>query len=70
MEYICDVCGYIYNEEEGDPENGIAPGTKWENVPDDWLCPLCSVGKDQFSPIQFPQEIRYVYYGKYKIYRG
>lgn len=51
MNYICDVCGYIYDEEQGDPENGIAPGTKWENVPEDWLCPLCSVGKDQFSEI-------------------
>ncbi|MBQ2802632.1 MAG: rubredoxin, partial [Lachnospiraceae bacterium] len=47
--YVCDVCGYVYNEEAGDPENGIAPGTKWEDVPDDWLCPLCFVGKENFS---------------------
>ena len=49
MNYVCDVCGYVYNEEAGDPENGIAPGTKWEDVPDDWLCPLCFVGKENFS---------------------
>ncbi len=47
--YICDVCGYVYDEALGDPDNGIAPGTKWENVPEDWVCPLCAVGKDQFS---------------------
>lgn len=51
MNYVCDICGYIYNEEDGDPENGIAPGTKWEDVPDDWLCPLCFVEKDCFSQI-------------------
>ncbi|MGL5434716.1 MAG: rubredoxin [Lachnospiraceae bacterium] len=47
--YVCDVCGYIYDEEAGDPDNGIAPGTKWEDVPEDYACPLCSVGKDEFS---------------------
>ena len=47
--YVCDVCGYVYDEAYGDPDNGIAPGTKWEDVPADWVCPLCSVGKDQFS---------------------
>ncbi len=47
--YVCDVCGYAYDEAQGDPENGVAPGTRWENVPEDWLCPLCAVGKDQFS---------------------
>ncbi len=49
MKYICDVCGYVYDEETGDPDNGIAAGTKWEDIPDDFECPLCSVGKDQFS---------------------
>ncbi|MCI8371422.1 MAG: rubredoxin [Lachnospiraceae bacterium] len=49
MQYICTVCGYVYDEEQGDPESGIAPGTKWEDVPDDYLCPLCSVGKDLFE---------------------
>lgn len=47
--YICDVCDYIYDEEKGDPDNGVAPGTAWENVPDDWLCPLCGVPKTDFS---------------------
>lgn len=47
--YVCDVCGYIYDEAAGDPDNGIEAGTKWEDVPEDFLCPLCGVGKDQFS---------------------
>ncbi len=41
-------CGYVYDEATGDPENGIAPGTKWEDVPADWLCPVCGLGKDVF----------------------
>ena len=49
MKYICDVCGYEYDEAAGDPDNGIAPGTKWEDVPEDFVCPLCGVGKDQIS---------------------
>jgi len=49
MKYVCDVCGYVYDETVGDPDNDIAAGTKWEDVPEDFLCPLCSVGKDQFS---------------------
>ena len=47
--YVCDVCGYRYDPEVGDPDNGIAPGTKFEDLPEDWVCPLCGVGKDQFS---------------------
>jgi len=49
MKYVCDVCGYIYDETEGAPDNGVQPGTKWEDVLEDFLCPLCSVGKDEFS---------------------
>lgn len=49
MRYVCDVCGWIYDEELGDEELGIAPGTKFEDLPDDFECPLCHVGKDQFS---------------------
>ena len=49
MKYVCDVCGWEYDEEKGYPEGGIAPGTKWEDIPEDFECPLCSVGKDQFS---------------------
>lgn len=47
--FVCTVCGYVYDEAEGDPDNGIAPGTNWEDLPDDFECPLCSVGKDMFE---------------------
>ena len=47
--YICDVCGYEYDPEVGDPDNGIAAGTAFEDLPADWTCPLCGVGKDQFT---------------------
>ena len=49
MKYVCDVCGWIYDEEVGDAELGIQPGTKFEDLPDDFECPLCGVGKDMFS---------------------
>ena len=49
MTYVCNVCGYVYDEEKGDPDNGIAPGTKFEDLPDDFECPLCGVGKDMIS---------------------
>lgn len=48
--YVCEVCGYQYDPAKGDPANGVAPGTKWEDVPSDWLCPDCGVGKDSFKP--------------------
>ena len=44
MKYVCDVCGWEYDEEKGYPEGGIAPGTKWEDIPEDFECPLCFVG--------------------------
>ncbi|ROR99086.1 rubredoxin-NAD+ reductase [Sinobacterium caligoides] len=47
----CIVCGWIYDEVTGDPESGVAPGTKWEDIPEDWLCPDCGVGKDDFEQI-------------------
>ena len=47
--YVCDVCGWEYDEAKGDPENGIAAGTKFEDLPEDFVCPLCGVGKDEFS---------------------
>jgi len=50
MNYVCDACGYVYDVSAGDPDNGVNPGTAWEDVPDDWVCPLCSLGKDMFSP--------------------
>lgn len=49
MKYVCDICGWVYNEAVGDSDNGIAPGTKWEDLPEDFECPLCSVGKGQGS---------------------
>ena len=47
--YVCLVCGFVYDEELGDPENGIAPGTKFEDLPEDYACPLCGVGKEEFE---------------------
>ena len=47
--YTCYVCGYEYDPSVGDPDNGIAPGTPFEELPDNWKCPLCGVGKDEFS---------------------
>lgn len=49
--YKCLACGYVYDPELGDPESGIAPGTKFEDIPEDWVCPLCGVGKDMFEKI-------------------
>ena len=49
MKYVCKICGFVYDEEKGDPDNGIAPGTKWEDIPDDYVCPLCGVSKSQFE---------------------
>ena len=49
MKYVCTVCGFIYDEAAGDPDNGVAPGTAWADVPEDYVCPLCGVGKDKFE---------------------
>ncbi len=49
--FECTVCGFVYDEATGDPDNGIAPGTKWEDLPDDYTCPLCGVGKEDFQEI-------------------
>lgn len=49
--YICVVCGYIYDEEIGDPESSIPPGTRWESVPEDWVCPDCGATKQDFEPL-------------------
>ncbi|MBA2124367.1 rubredoxin [bacterium Unc6] len=48
--YICDVCGYVYDPSIGDPENGVRPGTAFENISDDWVCPVCDASKNEFSP--------------------
>lgn len=47
--YICNVCGYVYDEAAGDPDNGIEPGTTWDQLPEDFTCPLCGVGKEDFT---------------------
>lgn len=47
--YKCTVCGYIYDPALGDPDNGVEPGTAFENLPDDWTCPECGVGTDSFE---------------------
>ena len=49
MKYVCNVCGWTYDEELGAPEEGIAAGTKFEDLPEDFVCPLCGVGKEDFS---------------------
>jgi len=51
QKWVCDVCGYVYDPQVGDPDSGIDPGTAWEDVPDEWECPECFVGKDEFSPL-------------------
>lgn len=52
MKWVCNICGYEYDEEQGDPDNGIEPGTKFEDLPDDFVCPLCGVGKEDFSEVE------------------
>lgn len=49
--YECNVCGYIYDPELGDPEGGITPGTSFADLPESWLCPICGADKSQFSPV-------------------
>ncbi len=49
--YQCNICGYVYDPEVGDPENNIPPGTSFESLPADWVCPICGAAKDQFSPM-------------------
>jgi len=51
MKHICVNCGYIYDSEQGDPSQGIPPGTAFDDLPDDWVCPLCYVDKDLFDPL-------------------
>jgi len=48
--YVCDVCGYVYAPEKGEPDNNIPPGTAFEDLPDDWVCPVCGAAKTEFSP--------------------
>lgn len=48
-EYVCMICGYVYDEALGRPEDGIAPGTSWQSLPDDWVCPICGATKAEFE---------------------
>lgn len=50
-QWKCTVCGWIYDPEKGDPDHGIAAGTAFEDIPDDWLCPVCGVGKEMFEKV-------------------
>jgi rubredoxin len=50
--YLCTVCDYVYDPAVGDPDNGVPPGTPFDELPEGWLCPVCGVGKDLFEPLQ------------------
>jgi rubredoxin len=50
--YRCTVCGFVYDPEEGDPDGGVAPGTPFEEIPGNWICPVCGVAKSDFLPIE------------------
>lgn len=50
--YICTVCDWVYDPEVGDLDAGIAPGTAFEDLPEDWVCPVCGVGKEDFKPVE------------------
>ncbi|WP_309703654.1 MULTISPECIES: rubredoxin [unclassified Sphingomonas] len=50
--WICLICGWIYDQRLGDPESGIAPGTSWDDIPDDWRCPECGVNKTDFNMVR------------------
>ncbi|MFM0526821.1 rubredoxin [Paraburkholderia strydomiana] len=52
-QWVCVICGWIYDEAAGLPEDGIAPGTRWADIPADWRCPLCDVGKEDFALVEF-----------------
>jgi rubredoxin len=51
QKFMCNICDYIYDPVNGDPANGIEPATPFEDVPDNWVCPVCGVSKDEFSPV-------------------
>ena len=50
--WVCIVCGWVYDEEAGAPDEGIAPGTRWDDIPDYWVCPDCGVGKEDFEMVE------------------
>ena len=51
QKYVCGICGYVYDPAKGDPGNGVAAGTPFDQVPESWCCPECGVAKDQFEPV-------------------
>lgn len=51
QKYRCTVCGYVYDPSEGDPDSGVPPGTSFEKLPGEWVCPVCGAGKDLFEPV-------------------
>ena len=55
--FVCELCGYAYNVEEGDPVGGIEPETEFDEIPADWVCPLCGASKDDFDEIEVDEEI-------------
>lgn len=50
QKYECSICGYVYDPEEGDPDQGVPSGTAFEDLPDEWVCPLCGASKEDFYP--------------------
>lgn len=56
QKYICTLCQYVYDPAKGDPDSGVEPGTAWEDLPDDWFCPLCGASKDDFEPLMDEEE--------------
>ena len=52
MKYVCTICGYIYDPEKGDPDGGILPETAFEDIPQDWICPVCGVAKELFEKVK------------------
>ena len=50
QKYVCTVCGYVYDPEKGDPDSGIVPGTSFDQLPDEWVCPVCGADKSLFEP--------------------
>ena len=68
--YICTVCDWVYDPEVGDPDAGIAPGTAFEDLPEDWVCPVCGVGKEDFQPVEEYSSKKYAPLVRIKWIRG
>ena len=55
--WICDTCGFVYDPEEGDPDGGLPAGTEFEDIPDDWMCPICGARKKDFRPLESGEDV-------------